>query len=97
MNSNEITINFVVAGKVQGVGFRWSTRGKARQLGVTGWVRNCVDGRVEGEASGTKNAIAALLEWLRTGPPGARVDSVDSVDLNRKPVSGDQSRFEIVS
>jgi len=80
MKSDEITINFVVTGRVQGVGFRWSTRAKARQLGITGWVRNCVDGRVEGEASGTRSAVAALLEWLRAGPPGARVDSVDSVE-----------------
>jgi acylphosphatase len=68
---------FLVAGKVQGVFFRASTRAQAERLGVDGYVRNLPDGRVEVLAVGAENAIQALAQWLRHGPPQARVDAVD--------------------
>lgn len=67
----------VVAGTVQGVGFRWSARTQAERLGVRGWVRNRDDGRVEALLTGDDDAVEELLAWFRAGPPGAVVTSAD--------------------
>ncbi|MGD8976094.1 MAG: acylphosphatase [Gammaproteobacteria bacterium] len=73
----------LVAGRVQGVFFRASTARKADALGVSGHAINLDDGRVEVLAWGEPGAVDALCEWLRKGPPAARVDDLDirSVDL----------------
>jgi acylphosphatase len=60
-------------GQVQGVAFRWHTQEQARRLGVVGWVRNEVDGSVLVHAEGEDDAVDALVEWCRHGPPSARV------------------------
>lgn len=70
-----------VSGRVQGVGFRYSTRDQAVRLGVAGWVRNLPDGRVEAFVEGEPKAVTAMLDWLRSGPPGASVDDVRSSDV----------------
>lgn len=66
-----------VAGRVQGVFFRASTRSRAQALGVTGHARNLPDGRVEVLACGPEASVRALCEWLRQGPPAAEVYAVD--------------------
>ena len=66
----------LVEGRVQGVYFRGATRDQALRLGVTGYARNLPDGRVEVLASGSPAAVAGLCEWLRSGPPMARVSDV---------------------
>ena len=66
-----------VSGRVQGVFFRASTLDKARALGLGGWVRNLADGSVEVFAAGPEPALERLREWLRQGPPQARVDSLE--------------------
>ena len=66
----------VVHGFVQGVGFRWYTRAKAKELGLTGRATNLDDGRVEIVAEGRQPAVAALIDWLRTGDTPGRVDDV---------------------
>lgn len=65
-----------VEGKVQGVWFRVYTQRKARQLGVTGYVRNLHDGSVEFLAQGTSQAVEGLLSWAHEGPDKARVSTV---------------------
>jgi acylphosphatase len=80
----------VVRGVVQGVGFRASTREQARALGVSGVARNLLDGTVEVEAEGDRDAVEALLAWLRQGPPWSRVERVDVTEL---PVTGDAAPF----
>ena len=65
-----------VSGRVQGVSFRWYTQGRARELGVTGWVRNEPDGSVLLHAEGEDEAVDALVDWCRTGPSTARVADV---------------------
>lgn len=65
----------VVTGRVQGVFFRDSTRREARRLGVAGWVTNRADGSVETVAEGERDAVEALVAWLRRGPDRARVDT----------------------
>lgn len=70
-----------ITGMVQGVGFRWFVRERARRLGLSGWVRNLPDGSVEVAASGEPGQLELLRSELRRGPSGARVDEVD--DVNR--------------
>lgn len=67
---------FLVAGRVQGVYFRASTRERAIALGLDGHARNLADGRVEVIAAGADAALEALAQWLQHGPPAARVDQV---------------------
>jgi acylphosphatase len=62
---------------VQGVGFRWFVREKARRLGLSGWVRNVADGSVEVVASGEQGQIDLLMGELKKGPPGAVVDRIE--------------------
>ncbi|HET6907678.1 MAG TPA: acylphosphatase [Rhodanobacteraceae bacterium] len=67
---------FIIRGRVQGVFFRASTREQALKLGLSGYARNLADGSVEVLASGSGEALDALQEWLREGPPSARVENV---------------------
>lgn len=73
-------VRFVVRGRVQGVFYRASAQQTARQLGVTGWVRNCDDGSVELLACGVGAQLAALEQWLWEGPPRAQVTEVARED-----------------
>ncbi len=66
----------LISGRVQGVWFRQRCAETARAAGVSGWVRNLPDGRVEAVFEGAPDAVASLLAWCRTGPPRARVDAV---------------------
>ena len=81
-----MTRNFVVRGRVQGVGFRWFVEREAQMLGIAGWVRNNYDGSVEVLASGTREQLAQLRERLQVGPRAARVDQVDETEA--PPVKG---------
>ena len=67
-----------ITGRVQGVGFRNFTQMRARQLGVSGWVRNENDGSVRLEAEGPRAALEDLLEAIHDGPRTARVRAVDA-------------------
>ncbi|KPA79715.1 putative acylphosphatase [Leptomonas pyrrhocoris] len=75
------THHIFVSGRVQGVFYRKHTARKATQLGVTGWVRNLPDTRVEILAEGTAAQLDALETWCRTGPPKAVVTDVAVTDL----------------
>jgi len=66
-----------VSGRVQGVWFRASTAERAAALGICGRAENLPDGSVLVHAAGTPAALDALVEWLRRGPPMARVDAVE--------------------
>lgn len=68
----------VVRGRVQGVGFRYSTQLTAERLGLSGWVQNRPDGTVELEAEGSDDALQALRAWLEHGPPSAEVAAVEA-------------------
>ena len=72
----EARAHILVNGHVQGVFFRKSVMDLARTLGVTGWVRNLRDGRVEAMAEGEKAKLEQLVEFCHAGPPGARVRDV---------------------
>lgn len=66
-----------VSGWVQGVFFRAETLRLAKSLGLAGWVRNLPDGRVEAVIEGPRQAVESMLEWMRVGPRGASVSSVE--------------------
>lgn len=68
--------NIRVTGQVQGVWYRGSAERKARQLGLTGFVRNQPDGSVYAEAEGPEALLLEFVEWCRQGPELARVDEV---------------------
>ena len=72
----------VVAGRVQGVGFRYFVIGKARILGLQGYVRNDSAGNVEVIAQGTRPMLEQLLVLLRQGPPAAEVYDVSLCELH---------------
>lgn len=77
MSAENVTLRVWVSGRVQGVFFRDATRRRALELGLTGWVRNLPDGRVEALFCGPRPACEAALGFVRSGPPAARVDGVD--------------------
>jgi acylphosphatase len=83
---------YVIAGRVQGVGFRYFTEATAAREGILGWVRNTPDGRVEVSAEGDSEALERFERNLRHGPPGARVERVEIDDLIP---SGRESGFSI--
>ena len=82
-----------IAGRVQGVWFRAATREQAHRLDLDGWVRNLPDGRVEAVFEGEQAALEEMLSWCNLGPPGARVDRVES---NRGPATGEHDGFAIL-
>lgn len=79
MKEASVSLRALVRGRVQGVGFREFVYGRARFLGLTGYVRNLPDGRsLEVVAEGPKEALEQLLEYLRQGPRSARIDAIDA-------------------
>ena len=77
---------YIVRGRVQGVGFRWFVDHEARQLGLSGWVRNNLDGSVEVLAMGSDQQLEALRKKLEAGPRAARVDEVEETPAD--PMAG---------
>jgi len=74
---NKVRVHIYVSGRVQGVFFRASTQGEALRLGITGWVRNLRDGRVEALFEGDSNKVDEVIEFCQKGPPSAIVEKVD--------------------
>ncbi len=77
-----------IGGRVQGVFFRATCAERARTLGTAGWVRNAAVGQVEAEFEGEGTDVAAMLEWCRHGPPGARVDGLEVLELPPEGATG---------
>lgn len=90
----EKRIRCLIRGDVHGVGFRWSVRERALDLGLTGYVQNRADRTVEVIAEGPENAVVALQAFCYRGPRGARIDAVE---VTEEPATGGFSSFEIRS
>ncbi len=76
LGESEVRLTAWVHGHVQGVGFRWWTRSRALELGLTGFAANKADGRVHVVAQGPREACEKLLDLLEHGDSPGRVDSV---------------------
>jgi acylphosphatase len=87
-NSAIVVRRCFVSGRVQGVFYRASTQHKATELAISGYARNLPDGRVEVLMAGTQPAVQALIDWLHTGPPAARVTQVDVAEVDPELVEG---------
>lgn len=92
MKKVKIRAHVFVSGRVQGVFFRSETRREAKKHGVTGWVRNLPDGRVEAVFEGDEEAVKKLIEFCKHGPPYAKVTRVEVLWEN---YTSEFSDFEI--
>lgn len=70
-----------VFGRVQGIGYRDACVSRARELGVTGWVRNRMDESVEAMLQGSPEQLARMCRWLRDGLPAARIDRLETTPV----------------
>ena len=74
----KVRARVIVAGRVQGVFFRYSTQEVANRLQIFGWVKNKWDGKVEAVFEGERDRVEEMIEWCHKGPPGAHVQRVDT-------------------
>lgn len=81
-----------ISGRVQGVFFRSTTRSKAKNLGISGWVKNLKDGRVEAVFEGEDDKVKEMLDFCHEGPSAAQVSDVE---INWEEYQGEFSGFEI--
>ncbi|MFO8041445.1 MAG: acylphosphatase [Sodalinema sp.] len=77
-NRPTTAIRVMISGRVQGVGFRYSTQQQARQLGVSGWVRNRRNGTVEALFEGDPALVQNAVAWCHQGPAAAEVQTVET-------------------
>ena len=89
---NNVRAHVYISGRVQGVVFRESTRREAEAHGVSGWVRNLPDARVEAMFEGEEADVQALVQWCHRGPSRARVDRVL---VEWEPYTGEFEDFQI--
>lgn len=69
-------VHLLIYGRVQGVWFRTSTKNKAKQIGLMGWVKNTSDGYVEAVFEGEEEFIEEMIDWCHIGPKLANVTDV---------------------
>jgi acylphosphatase len=85
-------VHVFISGRVQGVFFRASTKEEADGLGITGWVRNVPDGRVEVVFEGDEVPVESMLSWCHRGPTGSRVSDVE---VKREEYRGEFDTFSV--
>lgn len=85
-------LHVFVSGQVQGVGYRQATCNEAVRLGLTGWVRNLSDGRVEAVFIGPRDLQETMLAWCKVGPD---FSNVTSIEADFEDVTEKLNRFEI--
>jgi len=93
MGEEIVRVRVFAGGRVQGVAYRFYAEKYAARLGITGWVRNLADGRVEVLAEGAAEPIESFLERLREGPSLARVETFD---VRREPSTGEFRDFRLI-
>jgi len=91
-NMIRLQVQVVISGRVQGVWFRASTKQKAEQLGINGWVKNTADGKVVALFEGDEKHVQEMIEWCHHGPPLAKVENVE---VKKQPASSDFDQFAV--
>ena len=89
----QVRARVVISGIVQGVCFRYYAREKASEIGVNGWVKNRIDGKVETVFEGEREKVEEFIKWCGHGPSGARVTDVD---VRWEDYSDEFNRFSIL-
>ncbi len=92
MADEQARARVVISGRVQGVWFRGTTREKARERGLRGWVRNRPDGKVEAVFEGPRDQVRQMVSWCHRGP---RMALVDSVEVDWGEATGGFSGFSV--
>lgn len=87
-----IGLHVFISGRVQGVSYRYSTVIQAQKLGLTGWVKNLYDGRVEALFEGEEALVNSMLAWCQQGPPMAYVSNVETF---KKEYTGQFKDFNV--
>jgi acylphosphatase len=88
----KVRCHIFASGRVQGVFFRQTTLEIAKGFGLTGWVRNTEDGMVEAVFEGDKEKVEKMIEWIKIGPPLAKVEKVE---VKWEDFKGEFEDFEI--
>jgi len=91
-SQEKIRAHVLVSGRVQGVLFRLNTKKEAEKLGISGWARNLIDGRVEAVFEGDEHKVEEMVNWTRRGPIWAKVDDFS---VTWEDCTGEFSNFEI--
>ncbi|MFH1101823.1 MAG: acylphosphatase [Methanobacteriota archaeon] len=86
-------VHVVISGQVQGVWYRASTKEKAEELGLTGWVKNTAHGNVEAVFEGDESTVNEMIAWCRKGPPLAQVTDVK---VTRQRFGGEFAGFAVL-
>ena len=84
-------LRVLISGRVQGVGYRYSTKEQAIALNIVGWVRNLADGRVEATIQGVASSVDSMMKWFYKGPPAAKVTGIET---EQQPIQAFET-FEI--
>ena len=87
-----VRAHLLISGRVQGVWYRASTKEKAAELGVVGWVKNTSDGKVEAVFEGTKEYVDRMIDWCYQGPPLAHVTEIN---VSYESFTGEFSTFTV--
>jgi len=87
-----VNVHVIISGRVQGVWFRASTKQIAKELGLTGWVRNTPDGCVEAVFEGEERLINKIIEWCHQGSP---LSKVKNVEVNNQEPKNEFNEFSI--
>ncbi len=86
-------VHLLISGRVQGVGFRAAVSRKAKNLDLTGWVRNLKDGRVEIIIEGSEENTKKFIDWVRKG---SFLSKVSDVKIERQEYRGEFNNFKVV-
>ena len=81
-----VTKKVVISGRVQGVFYRISAKQKAEDIGLTGWVRNRADGKVEAIFQGYAKKVDKMIKWCHSGPTLSKVENVDIEDVYEEKI-----------
>ncbi len=85
-------VKLLISGRVQGVGFRFNTKRKAKKLRVKGWVKNLDNGKMKAVVEGEEKDLEKLIEWAKKGPFTAKVTDTD---IEFEDYKGEFNKFKI--